>query len=128
MGTTIWSPLHSGILTGKYNDGIPDDSRATLPGYEWVREMIESDGGRSRLAKVRELTKIAEELDTTMSRLALAWCLKNPHVSTVILGASRAEQLRDNLQALDVVPRLTDDVMAAIDGILGNKPKPPETF
>ena len=128
LGTTIWSPLHSGILTGKYNDGIPDDSRATLPGYEWVREMIESDGGRSRLVKVRELTKIAEELDTTMSRLALAWCLKNPHVSTVILGASRAEQLRDNLQALDVVPRLTDDVMAAIDGILGNKPKPPETF
>ncbi|MEZ4539660.1 MAG: aldo/keto reductase [Chloroflexota bacterium] len=128
LGTTIWSPLYYGVLTGKYNDGIPDESRATLPGYEWMREIIESDEGHSRLDKVRELTRVAKDLDTSTTRLALAWCLKNPHVSTVILGASRVEQLRDNLQALDVVPRITNDVMAAIDEILGNKPKPPESF
>jgi voltage-dependent potassium channel beta subunit len=126
LGTTIWSPLASGLLTGKYNDGIPADSRATLPGYEWVREMVESEEGQRRIAKVRQLTAIADELGTTMTLLALAWCLKNPHVSTVILGASRVEQVRDNLQALDVLPKLTDDVMAAIEGILGNKPEAPK--
>ncbi len=125
LGTTIWSPLQSGILTGKYNDGIPNDSRATLPGYDWVREMIESEEGQERIAKVRELTRIAEGLNTTTARLAIAWCLKNPRVSTVILGASRVEQLRDNLQALELLPQLTDDVMTAIEGVLSNKPRAP---
>lgn len=128
LGTTIWSPLYYGILTGKYNDGVPADSRATLPGYEWMREIVESEEGRARIAKVRELSKIAADLDTTTTRLALAWCLKNPNVSTVILGASRVEQVRDNLLALEVLPSLTEDVMGAIDTILGNKPKPPESF
>lgn len=128
LGTTIWSPLYYGILTGKYNDGIPADSRATLPGYEWMRDIIDSDEGRARIAKVRELSKIAAELDTSTTRLALAWCLKNPRVSTVILGASRVEQVHDNLMALDVLPKLTDDVMAAIEAVLDNKPKPPEYF
>lgn len=123
LGTTIWSPLGSGVLTGKYNDGIPADSRASLPGYEWLRDMIESEKGQEQIEKVRQITRIAEELDTSTTRLALAWCLKNPHVSTVILGASRVEQVHDNLKALDLLPQLTDDVMAAIEDVLGNKPK-----
>lgn len=125
LGTTIWSPLYHGLLTGKYNDGIPNNSRATLPGYEWVGEIVKSEEGRTRIAKVRELSKIAVDLGTTTTRLALAWCLRNPNVSTVILGASRVEQVRDNLLALEVLPLLTDNVMAAIDDVLGNKPVPP---
>jgi voltage-dependent potassium channel beta subunit len=126
LGTTIWSPLYYGILTGKYNDGIPANSRATLPGYEWVREIVESEEGQRRIAKVRQLTEIANGLGTTTTRLALAWCLKNPRVSTVILGASRVEQVHDNIQALDLLPQMTDDVMAAIEGVLANKKEPPE--
>ena len=99
LGTTIWSPLASGLLTGKYNDGIPEGTRVSLPGYEWLRKMFESEEGQRRLAKVRELTGLAEELGTTTARLALAWCLKNPNVSTVITGASRVEQVEDNLQS-----------------------------
>ena len=127
LGTTTFSPLYFGILTGKYNDGIPADSRATLPGYEWVRQTIESEEGQQKIAKVRELSTIAEGLGTSMSRLAIAWCLRNPHVSTVIMGASRVEQVHDNLRALDLLPQLTDDVMAAIEGVLGNKPEAPES-
>lgn len=126
LGTTIWSPLYFGILTGKYNDGIPEGSRALLPGYEWMRQIVESEEGQQQIAKVRQLTPIAEGLGTSMSRLALAWCLRNPRVSTVIMGASRVEQLHDNLAALDVLPQLTDDVMAAIEGVLANKPQAPE--
>jgi voltage-dependent potassium channel beta subunit len=125
LGTTIWSPLYYGILTGKYNDGIPANSRATLPGYEWMREIVESEEGQRRIAKVRQLTEIADGLGTTTTRLALAWCLKNPRVSTVILGASRVEQIHDNLQALDLLPQMTDDVMAAIEVVLDNKKEPP---
>ena len=127
LGTTIFSPLYFGILTGKYNDGIPADSRATLPGYEWVRQIIESEEGQQKLGKVRELTAIAEGLGTSMSRLAIAWCLRNPRVSTVIMGASRVEQVHDNLRALDLLPQLTDDVMATIEGVLGNKPEAPDS-
>jgi voltage-dependent potassium channel beta subunit len=128
LGTTIWSPLASGILTGKYNDGIPEDSRMNLEGYEWLREQLESERGQKRLEKVRALTAIADTLDTNMARLALAWCLKNPDVSTVITGASRVEQVYDNMKALDVVDRLTGDVMAEIEEILDNKPEPPQSF
>lgn len=126
LGTTIWSPLASGILTGKYNDGIPEDSRMNLEGYGWLRKMLESEEGQQRLQKVRELTAVAEELDTTMARLAIAWCVKNPHVSTVILGASKVSQLEDNLRALDLVPQLSDDVMEKIEAVLDNKPEPME--
>ena len=122
LGTTIFSPLYFGILTGKYNDGIPEGSRALLPGYEWMRAIVESEEGQAQIAKVRELTGIADELGTTMARLAIAWCLKNPRVSTVIMGASRVEQLHDNLQALEVAPQLTDELMARIETILNNKP------
>lgn len=123
LGTTIWSPLASGLLTGKYNEGMPGDSRLNLPGYEWLREIFESAEGQRRLAKTRELTRLAGEIGTTMARMAIAWCLKNPNVSTVITGASRPEQVAENMQALSAVPLLTDDVMAQIETILDNKPE-----
>ena len=128
LGTTPFSPLYFGILTGKYNDGIPADSRASLPGYEWVRENVESERGQQQIAKVRQLMPIAEGLGATMSQLAIAWCLRNPRVSTVILGASRVSQVHENLKALDVLPQLTDDVMTAIEDVLGNKPPQPEAY
>jgi voltage-dependent potassium channel beta subunit len=126
LGTTIWSPLASGLLTGKYNEGIPADSRMNLEGYEWLRKMLESDEGQKRLQSVRELVPIAEELGTNMARLAIAWCLKNPNVSTIIMGASKVSQLEDNLQALDLVAQLTDDVMEKIEAVLDNTPEPLE--
>ncbi len=124
LGTTIWSPLASGVLTGKYNDGIPDDSRMALESYGWLRKMLESDEGQERLEKVRELTKVAEGLGASMAQLALAWTLKNPNVSTAITGATKLSQIEDNLKAVDLVAQLTDDVMETIEGILDNKPEP----
>ncbi|MBZ0291390.1 MAG: aldo/keto reductase [Anaerolineae bacterium] len=121
MGTTIWSPLASGLLTGKYNNGIPEDTRVNLPGYEWLKAMVESEEGQQRIAKVQELAKIADELGTSMPKLALAWCLKNPHVSTVITGASKVSQVEENFEALELVPQLTDDVMETIEAVLDNK-------
>jgi voltage-dependent potassium channel beta subunit len=113
MGTTIWSPLASGLLTGKYNNGVPEDSRLGHPDYAWLRDaLLENDG--ERLKRVRALAPIADELGIPMSRLALAWCLKNPNVSTVILGASKVAQLEENLKALDAVPLLDDGVMRRI--------------
>ncbi|HEY4291541.1 aldo/keto reductase [Luteibacter sp.] len=113
MGTTIWSPLASGLLTGKYNNGVPDDSRLGHPDYAWLRDaLLENDG--ARLKSVRALAPIADDLGIPMSRLALAWCLKHPNVSTVILGASKVAQLEENLKALDAVPLLNDLVMAKI--------------
>ena len=123
LGTTIWSPLASGFLTGKYNDGIPDDSRMSLPGYEWLRKMFESATWQSRLDKVRELSKVADDLGTSLARLAIAWCLHNPNVSTVITGASRVEQVEDNMKALEVARQLSDDVMSQIEALLANKPE-----
>jgi aryl-alcohol dehydrogenase-like predicted oxidoreductase len=123
LGTTIWSPLASGFLTGKYNQGIPQDSRLNLKGYEWLREQYESEEGQQKIQKVRELAKIADEIGCSMPQLALAWCLKNPNVSTVITGASRPEQVTENMAALEVYPRLTDEVMDRIESILENKPE-----
>ena len=127
LGTTIWSPLASGLLTGKYNDGIPADSRMALPGYEWLKEMYQSADGQAKIAKVRDLAKIADGAGLPIHHMALLWCLANPRVSTVILGASRIEQLTDNLAALDR-PRLTQDVLDAIDRVMGNKPPAPQRF
>jgi voltage-dependent potassium channel beta subunit len=124
LGTTIWSPLASGILTGKYSDGIPDDTRMNLPGYEWLRKHLESEKGQQKVAKAAELASVADELGVTMPKLALAWCLKNPNVSTVILGATRLEQLTENLGASEVVKLLSDEVMDRIEQILDNKPEP----
>lgn len=126
LGTTIFSPLASGMLTGKYSNGSPADSRMNLPGYEWLKEWIESKDGQAKIEKVRKLTKVADELGTTMARLALAWCLKNPNVSTVIMGASKVSQVEDNLKAIDLVDQISDDVMEKIEGVLDNKPKPME--
>ena len=128
LGTTIWSPLSSGLLTGKYNDGVPDDSRITLKGYEWLREIFESKEGQQQLEKARQLAPIADELGCSMAQMALAWCLKNPNVSTVITGASRAEQVVENMKALDVVDKLTPDVMDRIEEILDNKPEASQDF
>jgi voltage-dependent potassium channel beta subunit len=121
LGTTIWSPLASGLLTGKYNDVVPDDSRMNLPGYEWLKARLESEEGKNNVAKVKGLAKIAGDLGTTLPKLALAWCLKNEHVSTVITGASKVAQVHENFAALEVVGQLSDDVMKAIDEVLGNK-------
>jgi voltage-dependent potassium channel beta subunit len=115
LGTTTWSPLASGLLTGKYNDGVPADSRATLKGYEWLAERLTDP---AKIAVARRLAPLAADLGCTMAQLALAWCLKNPQVSTVITGASRASQVTENMRALDVVARLTPDVMARIDILL----------
>jgi aryl-alcohol dehydrogenase-like predicted oxidoreductase len=128
MGTTIWSPLASGMLTGKYNEGIPDDSRLALPGYEWLRDLWTSEEGKQKLEKVRLLNTLAKEMGVSITHLSLAWCLKNPNVSTVILGASRLSQLVDNLQAIDVLEQLTPNVMEKIESIIGNKPAGPERF
>ncbi|MGH9097410.1 MAG: aldo/keto reductase, partial [Acidimicrobiales bacterium] len=97
-------------------DGVPDGSRDTLPGYEWLRNLL-TDPQRNQ--KVRQLQSISEELGCTMAQLSIAWCAKNPHVSSVITGASRVEQVRENLKALDVIPKLTDDVLGRIDAITG---------
>ena len=114
LGTTIWSPLASGLLTGKYQQGVPAGSRATLPGDEDLRDAVADP---VRRAKVDELLAIAAELDVPRSKLALAWCVKNPNVSTVITGASSAQQVRENMTALDALELLTDDVMARIDAV-----------
>ena len=124
LGTTIWSPLASGMLTGKYNDGIPEGTRITEEGYEWLRERFESEEAQQEIEKVKQIMPIADELGCTMAQLALAWCLKNPHVSTVITGASKPEQVTENLKALEVVQKLDDEVMARLEKILDNKPEP----
>jgi len=115
MGTTIWSPLASGLLSGKYNNGVPPDSRLAQEGYEWLRDSLLGDGLDRRIAKVRALKTIADDLGVSQVQLALAWCLLNPHVSTVMLGASRLEQLEQNLGAMDVLPRLDAAVAQRIE-------------
>lgn len=120
LGTTIWSPLDSGIPTGKYNDGIPEGSRLALEGFEWLKNRLVQE----KIEKVRQMTAIAEELDCSMAQLALAWCLNNPNVSSVITGASRPEQVWENMQAPEVAERLTQEVLERIEAILVNKPEP----
>jgi len=125
LGTTIWSPLSSGLLTGKYNQGLPEDTRTSLDGYEWLRKRFEDDDALQNIQKVGEMIPIAEELGCSMAQLALAWTLKNPNVSTTITGASKVEQVVDNMKAIDVVEKLTPAVMERIEAILDNKPKQP---
>jgi voltage-dependent potassium channel beta subunit len=115
-GTTTWSPLASGMLTGKYNKGIPEGSRGTLKGYDWLHEELTD---KQRISMVKELEPLAEELGCTLSQLAIAWCLKNPYVSTVITGASRVEQVHENMKATEVVPKLTPEILERIDAIFG---------
>ncbi len=122
IGTTIWSPLASGLLTGKYNDADPKDTRLNIEGLEWLRDATLRE---ERLGAVKKLQTVADELETSLPKLAIAWCLKNPDVSTVILGASKVHQLEETLQSLEVVPKLTDEVMTRIDEIAGTKPTLP---
>jgi voltage-dependent potassium channel beta subunit len=112
LGLTTWSPLASGVLTGKYLDGVPDGSRATLPGYEWLRKRLVSGDHDT---EVRALATLASELGCSLTQLAIAWCAANPHVSSVITGASRAEQVQENMGAIDVLPLLTPDIRARVD-------------
>jgi voltage-dependent potassium channel beta subunit len=124
LGTTIFSPLASGLLTGKYNEGIPEGTRMTLPGYEWLRrERLEKAETKQNLEKVQQLMPVAQELGCSLAQLALAWCLKNPNVSTVITGASKVPQVTENMKALEVVPKLTPAVLDRIERILNNKPE-----
>ena len=128
LGTTIWSPLASGLLTGKYSNGVPADSRMNLPGYEWLKAQSETAEGRKQIDDVQKLATFAKKLGMPVHHLALLWCLANPNVSTVILGASKKSQLEDNLSALKDKGKLTPDVLAEIDAMLGNKPPPPERY
>jgi len=123
LGTTIWSPLAGGLLTGKYNDGIPEGSRSTLEGYEWLRTRYESDDAQRNIEKVRRLAAVAADLGCSMAQLALAWCLANPRVSTVITGASRLEQVQENMAAMEVAERLTPEVLERIEKIVDNRPE-----
>ncbi|MFN2457738.1 MAG: potassium channel beta subunit family protein [Chitinophagaceae bacterium] len=123
MGTTIWSPLASGLLTGKYNNGIPEGARLSLSGFEWLKDrwMVEE-----KLNKVKQFSSFADELGIPMATLAIAWTIKNPNVTTTILGATKKEQLVENLKALEASEKLTPDVMQRIDDITQTKPKVPE--
>ena len=122
LGTTTYSPLASGVLTGKYNEGIPEGSRMNLPGYEWLLRSLNSDEGQAQIDKVKELETVAQELEISMAQLALAWCLRNPNVSSVITGASTSNQVKENMDALEAVALLTEEIMERIEGVLANKP------
>ncbi len=120
LGTTIWSPLASGLLTGKYEKGVPPGSRASLEGYQWLRENLITP---ENIEKVKKLEPIAKDLGCSLAQLGLAWCLKNPNVSTVITGASRPEQVVENMKAVDVVEKLDRGILERVENVLGNKPE-----
>ena len=119
MGTTIWSPLASGLLTGKYNNGIPENSRLGLEGFEWLKDRTLSE---HKIESVRALDEVAKDLGANTATLSIAWCIKNPNVTTAILGATKENQLKENLNALDLLPKLTQEVMDKIDLVMGTKP------
>jgi len=123
LGTTIWSPLASGLLTGKYNNGIPEGSRFALEGFDWLKDqwMVED-----KLARVRKLGELARELETSLATLSIAWCISNKNVTTAILGATKKEQLNENLKSLDVLPKLNAEVLKTIDDIMQTKPRQAE--
>lgn len=124
LGTTTWSPLAGGILTNKYSGGIPEGSRFSLEKYRWLREKkLDTPEGRDKVEKSLKLKEVADEMGVTLPQMAVAWCLKNPDVSTVILGASKTSQLKENLKAAEVLPMLTEDVIKQIEKIVDNKPE-----
>lgn len=122
LGTTIWSPLASGLLTGKYLSGDPGNTRISLENYGWLKERFTNAEAEQRLSVVARLADVANDLGVSLPKLGLAWCLKNPHVSTVITGASKVEQVHENMAALEAVPKLTPEVMARIEGVAGTRP------
>lgn len=126
-GLTIFSPLKTGILSGKYNDGIPDDSRyanATDAFSKTMSERYGDEDWKKQIEQVRSLKPIADKLETNTATLAMAWVIKNPHISSAITGASKVQQVTDTIKSLEIVPKLTDDIMNEIDELLGNKPAP----
>ncbi len=123
LGTTTWSPLASGLLTGKYNSDIPEDSRINLPGFEWLKERVLVN---EKLEKVKKLKTIADKLGTSLATLSIAWCIANKNVTTTILGATKKEQLVQNLSALELYPKLNEEVMKEIDEMMGTRPQLPE--
>ncbi|MEM9919232.1 MAG: aldo/keto reductase [Bacteroidota bacterium] len=122
LGTTIWSPLASGVLTGKYLEAFPDGTRLSMDGLNWLKERSLTP---ERLEKTRKLNEIAQHLNTSLAKLAIAWCIRNPNVSSVILGASKTKHLQETLTALEIVPKITEEVEQRIEGILSNKPQLP---
>jgi voltage-dependent potassium channel beta subunit len=120
LGTTIWSPLAAGLLTGKYNDGIPADSRLAIQGFDWLKDRWMTD---DKISKVKSLALLAKDLNVTLPALSIAWCISNPNITTAILGATKVQQLTDNLKALEVVPLLTKEVIEKIELIMQTKPK-----
>jgi len=129
-GTTIWSPLASGLLTGKYNDGIPQDSRFAnnKQFFQSTVKELETPEGKAKIEKVKKLTAIAEKLGGNASQLALAWAATNPNVSTVILGATKVEQIHDNCKAIQMMDKFTPEILAEIEGVLENKPNPAPSY
>ena len=123
LGTTIWSPLASGLLTGKYNNGVPEDSRIAMPGFEWLKEQVLVD---EKILKVKKLKMVADKLGTSLATLSIAWCVTNPNVTTAILGATKKEQLQQNLSSLELYPKLNGEILKEIDEIMGTKPILPE--
>ncbi|MCP5053693.1 MAG: voltage-dependent potassium channel subunit beta [bacterium] len=128
LGTTIYSPLDCGMLTGKYNNGMPDNTRASLPHYDWLKSTFKGNKAEQKLAKIRQLESIAMKMGISVAQLALAWCLKNPNVSSVITGASQPGQVIENMKAIDIVGKLSHDIMTNIESILGNKPPPEDDY
>lgn len=122
LGTTIWSPLASGVLTGKYSQGIPADSRFNVPGFEWLGKRYSTEEGKQKIATVSKLEPMAKHLGISLAQLSLAWCLKNPNVSTVILGATKESQLTENLSAMDALAKIDASTMKQIDEVVGNAP------
>ncbi|XP_064822463.1 voltage-gated potassium channel subunit beta-2 isoform X2 [Oncorhynchus masou masou] len=122
VGAMTWSPLACGIISGKYDSGVPPYSRASLKGYQWLKDKILSEEGRRQQAKLKELQAIAERLGCTLPQLAIAWCLRNEGVSSVLLGASSTDQLMENIGAIQVLPKLSSSITHEVDSILGNKP------
>jgi len=119
LGTTIWSPLAAGFLTGKYLNGIPDDSRLAIQGFDWLKERWVQE---AKIEKVKKLAVLAQEMGVSLAELAIAWTIKNPNVTTAILGATKKQQLEENLKALQVLPLLTPEIMEKIEQVLQNKP------
>ncbi|NOZ76008.1 MAG: aldo/keto reductase [FCB group bacterium] len=128
LGLTIWSPLSSGLLTGKYLNGDPGDTRIHLKNYEWLKKRFESEEIQEKAKKIADLLNVANDLGITMAQLALGWCLSNPNVSTVITGASRPEQVVENMKAVEVMDQLTPEILESIESILGNTPPKPSIF
>lgn len=123
LGTTIWSPLASGLLTGKYNNGIPDGSRLSIHGFEWLKERVLM---QEKIEKTKALQNVANNLNISLAAMSIAWCIKNPNVTTAILGATNAQQLNQNFEALEALPKLSKEIIEEIEKILANKPEQPQ--